>query len=163
MSVRLLFFVPFVHHFNLTLLSFYYIHVINSLYLSWRVSAIDNQESNIKSLLADPNQSLFTVVTLVFSVCVCRTNPTQHPHLINFSFAADLWNRVHYIGVLFNLLEQILAVDCMFSHIGVAFNNCKPREQTMFPNLFHRCNITFRKPESNQSLHQASDISANLQ
>ena len=43
----------------------------NSLYLSLRVSAIDNQESNIKSLLAGPNQSLATVVTLVFSFCVC--------------------------------------------------------------------------------------------
>ena len=42
----------------------------NSLY-SLRVSAIDNQESNMKSLLTGPNQSLSTVVTLVFSFCVC--------------------------------------------------------------------------------------------
>ena len=75
-----------VHHFSFTLLNFecyfaismlsnfdYLLIVINSnsLYLSLRVSAIDNQESNIKSLLAGPNQSLGTVVTLVLSFCVC--------------------------------------------------------------------------------------------
>ena len=43
----------------------------NSLYLTLRVLAIDNQESHIKSLLAGPSQSLSTVVTLVFSFCVC--------------------------------------------------------------------------------------------
>ena len=56
-----------LRHFN------YLLIVINSnsLYLSLQVSAIDNQESSIKSLLAGPNQSLSTVVTLVFSFCIC--------------------------------------------------------------------------------------------
>ena len=75
-----------MHHFNLTLLNFEFLlySFINSLYLSLRVSAIDNQESDIKSLLAGPNQSLFTVVTLVFSVCLTiSVEPiplnTRHP------------------------------------------------------------------------------------
>lgn len=106
----------------------------NSLYLSLRVSAIDNQESNIKSSLAGPNQSLSTVVTLV---CVCRTDPTQYSTPFNF-LSQPIFRIVSitlgFYSSTIHLFEHILAVDCMFSHVGIAFNNCKPCEQQCFPN-----------------------------